>query len=214
MRRTLTAIVAAGMGLLTLAGCSVQVESETHDPDSLALASPRLRIPIPDRWQEMPLDEFRAGINEQAESTVKVAPEARGYFDLLLQQVDDGVVVAVLAGPMNQVSGFAPSVIVTVESGADSLEHAAKRHGDFRKRLVGSLPVKLDPVQQETVALPIGAAIVMRQDSYPSPGVPTTSIDYVLLIDGKSVSLSGAAPKVEQKFAATVAKIAEGISRS
>jgi hypothetical protein len=156
--------------------------------ETVTLAQPELVIAWPDGWREAPLEEVRTQLADQAE---QVPAGFKATFRELVRQIDDGVIVAQATGPV--VNGtHAPSIIVSVESNDESLRSAAKRREEFLRVLTPGMDQQIDELSP--ASLPVGPAMRIRAHSNPPIGIPSQTIEYVLLLDQRTVSIFGTAP--------------------
>lgn len=175
--------------------------------DSVTLTEPGLVIEWPDGWSETQLVDLRTQLEGQAK---QVPAEFQGTFRRLVKQIDDGVIVAHATGPV--VNGaHAPSIIVSVESGDQSLGSAAKRREAFLQALTSGMGQQID--ERSSVALSVGRAMRIRASSKPSIGIPSQTIEYVLLLDERTVSIFGTAPADHTQFVDVMAGVADRLSR-
>jgi hypothetical protein len=177
----------------------------TASGDTVTLTGPDLVIELPDEWSEIPLADVRA----QLEGRARQVPAFRATFRKLAKQIDDGVIVAYAYGPV--VNGTSiPTFVVSVESGDVSLRSAVKRREKLFRALLAGVPFQID--ERSPASLPVGRAMRIRAHSNPSFGIPSQNIEYVLLLDQKTVSISGTAPADYTEFDDVMAGVADELS--
>ena len=133
------------------------------------------------------------------------------YFELL-RLIIKGVIVAYVSGPVVNGTHY-PTIIVSVESGDTSLGAAATRREAFLRSM--SPPGSTHQIDDRSeISLPVGDAIRITAHSDPAGGIPSQTIEYVLLIDELTVSVFGTAPAAYTEFGDVMAGVAEDLRRS
>jgi hypothetical protein len=169
--------------------------------------TPAFTVPVPDGWAIDSLTELRAAYaraSEQATGSLK------GLFEDLVDRIDQHTIVGSLTAPESD--GPSPDVTVSVETGDATLAAAADRRTHYLQD-TGSDDNVWTVVERADVSLPIGPAIRVVTIQDPAPGVPTQSVEYVVLVDDHTVSIQGTAPSDGANFTMLMEQLAEGVAK-
>jgi hypothetical protein len=177
----------------------------------LDLDDPGLVVQVPEGWTERSLTELRASI---AADLMDSPPAVRRILREMIGQIDSGVIVGQLDGPSSD-GGFTPSVVISVETGDPSLAAAATRRTRYLQD-VDDVDLEWEVSLRDPISLPVGRSvrIIAYQDPPESHGVPSQSIEFVLFIDGRTVSFAGTAPTADGHFSGVMSDLSASLSRS
>ena len=145
-----------------------------------------------------------------AQAAQQASGPLRRVIQDLVRQIDQHVIVGSFTGPT--FDGNNPNVTVSVETGDASISAAADRRTRWLQD-TGSRDNVWVVIKRDNVTVPVGPSIriVAKQD--PAPGVVSRSVEYVLFLDGVTVSLAGTAPFGDPTLITVMDKLAQGVVR-
>ena len=178
----------------------------------ITIADPGLVVTLPDGWHRESLRQAKA----QVIGAAREAPPAfRRVLLRLLHSLRSGIIVAEATGPIDA-QNYSPQLSVSVETDDASVTSAATRR--LRSLLQNSIPgVPRKIVDRRAITLPVGRAVRVITRTPPPPGtngVPSQSVEYVLLIEGSTISIGGTAPTADRDFVAIIDAIANAVTRA
>lgn len=188
--RLLVAIVTA----IVLTGCS---------DGMIRVADGEVEARYPDGWTEVPPSIVQSQLEGQLES---MTGELRAGFELVTDEIDRGVIRAVVISP-DSTDDFTEAVFVSIEEGDADLAAAAARRVDRMRVAAPSIEVS-----ESDVELPIGLARRVEAISQPDGGSPIHLIEYIVLLeDGRTFTLTGTGPNSDGSLTDTMETMAQSL---
>jgi hypothetical protein len=188
------------------------VSDPTEAGQVFTLAGPGLVVALPHGWHKDSLPELRSQLAAQAQQS---PPSIRRILLDLVHRIRAGIIVGEATGPVGA-ADYRPSLYLSIESGDASLAAAATRRTHYLQD-TGDADITWRVVDRRPVSLPVGRAIRVVAHSPVPPGtdgVPSQSVEYVLLVDGSTVSIAGTAPTADHDFVDTMDGLANAVTRS